>query len=64
MCSLNGWLHICAEDPTARWFRCICGGCVGGGDGWGCGGGGGGGEGELAGWRGAEKFQKLVNDSE
>ena len=23
MCSLNGWLHICAEDPTVRWFRCM-----------------------------------------
>ena len=20
MCSLNGWLHTCAEEPTVRWF--------------------------------------------
>ena len=25
MWSLNGWLHICAQEPTVRWFRRIWG---------------------------------------
>ena len=64
MCSLNGWLHICGEDPV-RWFHCICGGWwvwvvvvgwqggwgVWGGGGWGGGGGGGGGGGRGEGLR-------------
>ena len=27
MWSLNGWLHICAQEPTVRWFRRIWG-CI------------------------------------